>query len=559
MPKTENPRLLAIELENFQSIKDRTRIELTPLTFFFGPNSAGKSAILDAITLMQCFWDIQNRHEELLTYIERWQRKDTGYMYLSIEMDTVIGDQEEMMEFFEMFTPYYQDLASGFVCWDESDDFVRYEQEGILPTLKLELWVFSPPPGSFMDDGRLNYHCAISIDNQTVNCMGRADGIDIEPYKLGEDFTINYEGAKKDIRDIIGYAWPFSINPSYHDGLLISYLTTSIPFPTIDYSKGDYHSVFTIDDMNFAKFLYASEKALSHQFGNMLHQVGNPCKSLYYAFLCLNMTLKGFKGNVSGKREYIKQLDEFIETEDLKNSPFRSIYNEINTLGAKKLGRYIYGISEPKLPELHRMPNGMSYLDNINSILNSELYIDKGYQISGISEISFGIDISQNTDEWETVSHKTKLTLLDSDNTKIEFKDVGDGIAYSLPVIISSTFHLHNNLFVQQPEIHLHPALQLRVADILLKDLTLKTNTMIIETHSEHIILRVLRRIKETNTKKEKAVYPVTNEQVSCYYFKPNIDGGTEVTRQYITPDGDFMFDWPDGFFNEREYELFND
>ena len=47
------PRISAIELENFQSIGTRTRFELKPITLLFGPNSAGKSAIFDAIELLR--------------------------------------------------------------------------------------------------------------------------------------------------------------------------------------------------------------------------------------------------------------------------------------------------------------------------------------------------------------------------------------------------------------------------------------------------------------------------------------------------------------------------
>ncbi len=42
-------RLTAIELENFKGIGPRQRIELKPITLLFGPNSAGKSTILQAL------------------------------------------------------------------------------------------------------------------------------------------------------------------------------------------------------------------------------------------------------------------------------------------------------------------------------------------------------------------------------------------------------------------------------------------------------------------------------------------------------------------------------
>ena len=38
--------ITAIEIENFKGIRDRQRIELKPITLLFGPNSAGKSTLL---------------------------------------------------------------------------------------------------------------------------------------------------------------------------------------------------------------------------------------------------------------------------------------------------------------------------------------------------------------------------------------------------------------------------------------------------------------------------------------------------------------------------------
>ena len=42
-------RLTRIEIENFKGIGDRQMVELRPITLLFGPNSAGKSTILQAL------------------------------------------------------------------------------------------------------------------------------------------------------------------------------------------------------------------------------------------------------------------------------------------------------------------------------------------------------------------------------------------------------------------------------------------------------------------------------------------------------------------------------
>ena len=67
-------RLSAIEVENFQSFTDRQRVEFGPLTLFFGPNSAGKSAIADAYTLITTYLFDRSttRNDKLNDMITRW-------------------------------------------------------------------------------------------------------------------------------------------------------------------------------------------------------------------------------------------------------------------------------------------------------------------------------------------------------------------------------------------------------------------------------------------------------------------------------------------------------
>ena len=52
--------ITAIKIENFKSIEGPARIELRDLVLLFGPNSSGKSAIVDAVMLARklCLWDL---------------------------------------------------------------------------------------------------------------------------------------------------------------------------------------------------------------------------------------------------------------------------------------------------------------------------------------------------------------------------------------------------------------------------------------------------------------------------------------------------------------------
>jgi predicted ATPase len=80
----------------------------------------------------------------------------------------------------------------------------------------------------------------------------------------------------------------------------------------------------------------------------------------------------------------------------------------------------------------------------------------------------------------------------------------------------------------------------------------------IIETHSEHLLLRILRRIRETTNKELPEGAPAMNpDGVAVYYFKSSPQG-IEANRLRINEEGEFLDPWPDGFFEERIGELFS-
>lgn len=78
--------------------------------------------------------------------------------------------------------------------------------------------------------------------------------------------------------------------------------------------------------------------------------------------------------------------------------------------------------------------------------------------------------------------------------------NVGFGISQVLPIIVSGLIKNENELLLlEQPEIHLHPSAQMSMADYLIS-MALNGKGLIVETHSDHIINRIVRRIMENDT-----------------------------------------------------------
>ena len=150
------------------------------------------------------------------------------------------------------------------------------------------------------------------------------------------------------------------------------------------------------------------------------------------------------------------------------------------------------------------------------------------------------------------------LALIDQrTGVSVSHRDVGLGISQILPVLVHCYAKEREILAIEQPEIHLHPSLQAELTDVFIQSaLGEQRNTFLLETHSEHLILRLLRRVRETTDGRLPAgMPPVRPEDVSVLYVQPG-ENGAEVIEMPVTPDGDFARPWPGGFFAERLEEL---
>ena len=167
----------------------------------------------------------------------------------------------------------------------------------------------------------------------------------------------------------------------------------------------------------------------------------------------------------------------------------------------------------------------------------------------------------------------SSLALVDQNtNTVVSHRDVGTGISQVFPVLVSAFEGKERLVVIEQPEIHIHPRLQADLGDVFIEAALAEDgprHKFLIETHSEHLILRLLRRVRETCSGKhfETALesgneadllnrIEVRPEDVCVLYVIPK-ETGSEVIELKITDDGDFSTNWPHGFFTDRADELF--
>ena len=128
--------------------------------------------------------------------------------------------------------------------------------------------------------------------------------------------------------------------------------------------------------------------------------------------------------------------------------------------------------------------------------------------------------------------------------------DVGFGISQILPVIVEGVAGTSAIVCVDQPEVHLHPKLQAEIADLMVE---CENKQWIVETHSELLVRRILRRIAEGKIK---------SSDVSVLYIDPpkcpGTSAGSTIEILDIEESGKFSSStpWPDGFFEDGYREM---
>jgi predicted ATPase len=247
-------------------------------------------------------------------------------------------------------------------------------------------------------------------------------------------------------------------------------------------------------------------------------------------------------------RNFLRAFDEFLSSfnEDvsyvgpLREEPSRRyIYeNEVLEIGSKgENAAYIYHTEQEAILRGHYFFNEQNNHFNKNpeislndamSVWLNQMNI-KGFSPDRQSEI---IRLSMEANS--------------SAGTKVNIADVGFGVSQIFPILLEGLrMRLGGSLLLEQPEIHLHPALQMQMADYFLS-LALSSKRVIVETHSEHIINRLVRRIVEDENNE-------ISDLVAIYFVSNGPDGATYEEVKLDPSKG--ILNWPQGFFDQTASE----
>ena len=132
-------------------------------------------------------------------------------------------------------------------------------------------------------------------------------------------------------------------------------------------------------------------------------------------------------------------------------------------------------------------------------------------------------------------------------SAEVTLADMGHGLADLLPLLVHCYYVPEGStLILEQPGVHLHPLAQAQLADLFLDVIAERNLQILVESHSEHLLTRLQRRIAEKQ---------VTKDQVALYFCRNN-DGASTIEELDVTESGEIK-NWPENFFGDVIGDMF--
>lgn len=538
--------LKSIDLENFKAFGERTMIPLAPITLIYGENSSGKSSILQSLNLLKQTRDNRDADALLLPRSEKGLNDFGSFREMLFD-----HDEERTMRF-------RLDVEN-----DESNTPKRARNFKIFG-LEFAFSRKSAKEEITMEEIRL-------FDGMEEDALATFAKSDIPEFVRNQ---IRYPFRSGSSSRAIHGLKCTNVNPnSNHWDTVVKQLLSN---------KEQLLKVLKewISARKFVPSLQSTPERLSATD----FQYDNSEQTMVYHLEKAVSLLTNSDGQESIRNWIAEQqvghylfLDGFI--------PYQSEYSQeqvkliwlINQLGFKE--SHSGGITELDTAAVSAGRHIDQVLANLFPLGPFRKPPERWYVFSGTTprDVGFGgqslpdllfrqDDVLAETNDWlERLrigyritarslggpgSDLFELRLLDtrrSGSVEVGLSDVGFGISQILPLVVQSLVAKNQIITVEQPEVHIHPRLQADLGDLLIEAIEEpRGNQFIIETHSEHLALRLQRRVRE------KKIAP----DAICILYVCRRENGACVLPLKLNEEGDFTEEFPGGFFPERLEEL---
>jgi hypothetical protein len=551
--------ITAIAIENFKGIGERVSLELKPITLLFGPNSAGKSTVLHALHYAREIFERHNLDPDqtitggkyidlggFSSFVHNHVKKNA----IAIRIDADVGDQR-LSAFVEGFSSVSTVLGVNVreiarkpktvgvevsIAWSELEQCPYVSRLSVYADGSLFSEITAAPNlrsvliSKLVVDHPLLVRRKELIRDPAERELVGEETILAAAFKECAEVMAPGDGERIELSDL-NDALPRLDRP-----LLIEYA----PFSPPDDDEGKEH--------------------LANQL-NVAGEISEAISDLVVGTVVL----------IRDELARLCYLGPFRETPSRNHIP-------------------------PRYPEPARWATGLAAWDRlfasdkvvqeVNNWLSGPDSLQIGYQlrlkefkeIPLTSPLMVLLRSERAFDDLEDIrrlidDYPTRSTLcLAEEDTDVEVlpHDVGIGVSQLIPVVVLALDTDAKIAAVEQPELHVHPAVQVRLGDLFIHQIASDpTRIFILETHSEHLMLRLLRRIRETTEEELPPGHPgLTPDKVTVFYVEEGeprdaeSDPPADLKPLLLTPlridaTGEFRDRWPHGFFEERGEELF--
>lgn len=517
-----------ITLENFKGVADSVTVPLRPITLLFGANSAGKSTLLQALLYLRELLENQNADADVL-------QASGDSINLGGFRQFVHGhDLSKTVRIGVTVTVDDDGLPDYPVPGSEQTSRKTMLQLQMRPLVGVKTACVLVDVAWHSDTGRpwiVGY--SVEINGQVAGRISAAPTVEPElriidtgclfdqlllPEDAGDHYDMQEEG--EEIGAFSGL--PFRLGPS----VVPSFGTAFPVFESLD----DELYVHLTDEQ--ARYIF------SHVFVGAGELVLRELKRIRYIGPIREVPSRSFAAqrtpdqsrwaDGSAAWDWVHLKPEFLTESTAK---------EIRSLG---LGYRI---------EPHR-----TFGVPADSRLGMLIELARLGYVEAFAEL----DVLPTSELKQIEEHSRVRIVAEETGVEVAPCDIGVGVAQVLPVVIGSIAPGYSVLAVEQPELHLHPAVQCRLADVFVRACrTTEERLTLLETHSEHLMLRLMRRMRETaNGNLPEPDLTLTKDDVQVIFVE-SFEGRTVFREMPLNSQGEWVRNWPGGFFDEDLEELF--
>jgi predicted ATPase len=564
---------ISFSLSNFKGFKELQSVNLKPLTVICGTNNSGKSSLIQSLLLMKqsnstknspntygqlpltfndsyvqlgSFLDVVYNHSDDEEIVLKWKIENEKIRTISHIRDYSINSEltvkiknieiEKSLTQLEINNLLYKDLNSNFSLEFIRKDNGKYQIKLINILIKdiIMKWIYRnsnyryyninkiPELLKYLDDkniklfqeGILEEEC---FDDAQVTFQG------IFPTQiLINNFPQQSSSLLKRIKEKL---------PSMGRGKVSVYLEN-----LIDISVSHLESIIiNLDKQQPQKDKYLDlDLSISKEDENLLNLSISKEVSLLEYYFSYRATVISLREIWSGFR-YIGPIREAPK----RFYPFNNLRiidigingeNMPLVLAVEKetiVPKYYRCICEQKSIKKYELRDKDKLIDSVNWWLSDFMKLPPIHSINELSGI-----INQ--------------VKVDSLGIKLDLTDVGFGVSQILPIIVECLRMAEGEtIILEQPEIHLHPSLQSKLADFFIC-MAKSGKNLVVETHSEHFIYRLCLRIAQEESND-------TRNLINILFVSYDEENKSSIAKPIEVNKYGEIENWPVGFFDEND------